>query len=270
MSTAFPDVKPWPGQNVPAAAGSQMGHNKPPMDVMAREEFDEALAKFPIEGGSTLKQRVANLLDSATRAKADDDESAGRCATLIKQLKAVETAIDGVHDTVKRPYLDSCSAITNAKKVVLGKLPTELARVRGIADTYMRAKLAREQAEQRRQEQERAQLRITAEQAAAAELAKAADQNRAPDPEIMEAPVTVAAKEVAAAPTQVRSEFGGMASMAKKKIGVIVDWKKAFNAVKDDAGVREAIQKAVDARVRAKITTIAGVEIKDDATLRVR
>jgi len=270
MSTAFENVKPWPTANAPIASTPGLGHNKPPMSIEALGELNDEIDKFPLEGGLTLRKRISDLLDSATRASATDDETAARCATLIKQMRTVETTIDNIHDKVKRPYLDSCTAITNGKKVVLGKLPAEMARVRGIADAYMRNKLAREQAEQRRLEAERAVARRKAEEDAAAEAAKAAEENRAPDPEIMEAPVTVAAKTVESAPTQVRSEFGGMASMSKKKIGVIVDYRKAWNAVKDDAGVREAVQKAVDARVRAKVTKIAGVEIKDDATLHVR
>jgi hypothetical protein len=263
VNAPFSDVKPWPkGDENPRVT---IGDNRPPVQEQGVGDFNDA-----IDGHPDLRKRITDLIESSTRANAVDDDSAGRCAELVRQMSAAEKVVDGEREQVKRPYLEAGRRIDDAAKTLVGNLSQAKTKVRGLTETYMRDKLAKENAERRRIEDEQRRDREAAEQAARAEAALAAEQNRAPDPEIMEAPITVSARPVAVEPTQVRSDFGAVASARKIKIAEIVDWKKAFNAVKDVPAVQEAVQKAVNALMRAGKAEIPGVTIRDDIGLSVR
>jgi len=67
-----------------------IGGNRPPMDVEAKHAFDEALeAAKP-----GLRDRIDQLLAAADRATATDEESAGRCGELVKQIRAASKVVD--------------------------------------------------------------------------------------------------------------------------------------------------------------------------------
>jgi hypothetical protein len=257
----FDDVKPFSDSNPRVVIGG----NRPPIEDQGVTDFNDA-----IDGHAGLRKRIYDLNDSATRAAATDDDSAGRCAELIRQMAAVEKVVDGERVTVKQPYLDAGRNIDAAAKTLVADLSNSKAKVRGIAETYMREKSAREAADARRIADEQRKEREAAEAAAAAEAALAAQQNRAPDPEIMEAPIMAPVRQAAPEPTQVRSDFGAVASARKVKVAVVMDWARAFKAVRTVPAVQEAIQKAVNALVRAGQTDIAGVEIKEEIGLSVR
>jgi hypothetical protein len=261
--SAFPDVKAFPTTPAPAQAG--LGHNRAPVDVMARDDFNEA-----IDAHKGIRQRINDLIGSADRANATDDESAGRCAELIRQMTAVEKLVDDERTKVKAPYLAAGRSVDDAAKALVSTLGSKKAAVRGKAESYLREKQAREAAERRRQEEERERLRREADERAREEAAKAAEENRAPDPEIMEAPVTVAAKPIEEAKAEVRSDFGALASTRKVWVGQVNDYAKAFKAVKSNPGVRDAIDKAVAALVRAGQREIPGVDVVQDVSLTVR
>lgn len=263
MATAFPDVKPFPGTASQPAA--PMGHNRPPIEEQGVADFNDAIDRH-----AGLRKRITDLLGSASRASATDDETAGRCAELIRQMSAAEKVVDDERTSVKAPYLAAGRKIDDAAKTLVAELGTAKGKVRGLAEGYMREKLAREAAERRRIEEEQRREREAAEAAARAEREAAERENRAPDPEIIEAPIVAPVRPVEAAPTQVRSDLGAVASARRVKVAVVTDWAKAFKAVSKVAAVQEAIQKAVNGLVRAGQTDIPGVEIKEDIGLSVR
>ena len=256
---------PRPVQEEPGNPRAVMGDNRPPIEEQGVGDFNDA-----IDQHSGLRKRIADLLDSAGRASATTDEEAGRCAELIRQIGAVERVVEDERKSVKEPYLNAGRKIDDAAKTLVARLLNAKADVRGKAETFLREKAAKEAAERRRIEDEQRREREALEERAREEREKAAAENRAPDPEIMEAPVTVAAAPVKVEPTQVRSDFGAVASARKVKVAVINDWLKAFKAVKSVPAVQEAIQKAVNGLVRAGQTNIPGVEVKDDIGLSVR
>lgn len=145
MATAFPDVKPFPGAAAQSAA--PMGHNRPPIEEQGVADFNDAIDRH-----AGLRQRIADLLGSASRAVATDDETAGRCAELIRQMSAAEKVVDGEREAVKRPYLTAGRHIDDAAKTLVSDLGTAKGKVRGIAETYMRQKAAEEAAARRRVE----------------------------------------------------------------------------------------------------------------------
>jgi ABC-type transporter Mla subunit MlaD len=256
--TVFDDVKPFP-------AAAAIGHNRPPIQEQGVTDFNQA-----IDGHDGLRKRITDLIDSATRATATNDDTAGRCAELIRQMSAVEKVVDSERVSVKQPYLDAGRNIDASAKTLVALLSDSKAKVRGIAETYMRDKAAREAAEARRMAEIARQEREEAEARAHAEAALAAVENRVPDPEIMEAPAVIPIRQAPPETTQVRSDFGAVASARKTKVAVITDWDKAFKSVRTVPAVQEAIQRAVQALVRAGQTDIAGVKIREEIGMSVR
>lgn len=245
---------------------SMMGHNRPPIEEQGVGDFNDAIDK--IEGD--VRKRLKELVDSASRASADNDNQAGRCATLIKQIDAASKAVEAARVDVKAPYLEAGRKIDAAARTLTADAETAKADVRKKVEAYLRAKAAREEAERRKREQEEAARRAELERAAAEEASLAAAEEREADPAIMEATVLAAARPQEAEPVRVRSDFGQVATARKVKVAVITDWAKAFKAVKSVPAVQDAIQKAVNALVRANQTNIPGVEIKDDIGLSIR
>jgi len=265
MSTTIAAPRPVEDSQEPANPRAVMGDNRPPIEEQGLADFNDAIDKH-----AGLRQRINDLLGSSERAKATNDEEAGRCAELIRQMAAVEGVVESERKAVKEPYLNAGRKIDDAAKTFIGKVSTAKANVRSMTETYMRDKAAKEAAELRRLEEKQRREREALEAKAREEAAKAAEENREPDPEVMEAPISVSARPVAQEATQVRSDFGAMASTRKVKVAIITDWAKAFKAVKSVPAVQEAVQKAVNALVRAGQTNIPGVEVKDDVSLMVR
>jgi hypothetical protein len=231
--------------------GVGIGHNAPPPEEMARIDFNDAIDKH--EG---LRSRIATLVDSSTRAQATNDDEAGRCAELIRQMSAAEKVVDTERTSVKGPYLNAGRAIDDAAKTLVADLVNAKARVRRIAEDFMR--------EQQRKADEAARAaRLEAERLASIERERAAAEHREPEP--VAPPPPPKAENV-----QVRSDFGAVASSTKRKVGVITDWNKAFRRVSKVPAVQEAVQKAVNALVRANETNIPGVEITEEVGLSVR
>ena len=52
--------------------------------------------------------------------------------------------------------------------------------------------------------------------------------------------------------------------------GEVQDWDKAYKAVRDNDNVKEAIQTAINRRIKAGDRKIVGVRIYEDVGLRVR
>ncbi len=240
-------------------------HNRLPVEDQGIADFTDA-----IDGIDGLRQRIRDLVDSSTRAAADSDESAGKCAELIRQMSAAEKKVDDTRSSVKAPYLNAGRKIDDAARVLVGDLGAAKGKVRSMTETYLRQKAAEEAARARAAEVERARERAAAERAAREEAARAAEEKREPDANVIEAVAAVAAAPIKQENTQVRSDFGAMASARKIKVAKIDDWRKAFKAVENVEAVRDAVQKAINGLVRAGQTNIAGVTIEDDIGLSVR
>lgn len=239
-----------------------VGANRPPVDEMARIDFNEAVDKH-----DGIRARIAMLVDSSTRAVANDQETAGRCAELIRQMGAVERVVEDERKAVKDPYLAAGRAIDEAARTLIAPLAEAKSKVRKIAEDFMREEQRKADEARRAAEAEAARQRAEAERRAQEERERAAAENREPEP--VAEPV-YAAPAPKADPVQVRSDFGAVMSGRKVKVAVIVDPLKAYKAVKSVPAVQEAIQKAVNGLVRAGQTNIPGVEIREDVGLSVR
>jgi hypothetical protein len=255
MAAKFEDVKPWP-KAAPAAVGSLPGHNRPIPSEDARREFADLLAQR-----DGFEQRLTDLVSSATRAKAVDQESAGRCGELVKQIGAVAKVIEEARETVKQPYLEAGRSVDAAAKAKSGPLLDAKTSVTNMLNTFVREEEQKRQAEQRRADEARraAEAEQREREAAAAEAGKPA-----PEPE----PIYCA--PVADEPTRIRGDYGTLTSARKVWKHEITDYTVAFMAVEKNANVREAIDKAIAAQVRSGEREIAGVRIFEDTVASVR
>lgn len=249
MATQFDDVKPWPGKAPPQAAGSKRGHNRPPIDVEARAAFDDMLDQR--EG---FRKRVADLIAAADRAVATDEETAGRCGELVKQIRAATKVIDDAHKTTKEPYLLAGRAIDAAKNEQVGPLDAAKKKVEAKQTVFLREQEAIRQAELRRQrEVEEARLREERERIAAEGQAQSeASQPPASLPSVEpERPI-------------IRGDYGAAVSGQRVWLSQVEDYEVAFIAVANNSKVREAIDTAIKAMVRGGVHEIPGVRIWAD------
>lgn len=253
----FNDVKPFPNKPAPAAAGSVPGHNRPSPAADVVREFADHLAQR-----DGFDQRCIDLAGAADRAVATNEETAGRCGELIKQIGAAERVINDAHKTAKEPYLEASRAVDSAKKAKLGPLETAKATVTGKLNVFLREERAKQEAEQRRRDEER--RAAEAEQRRREEEARAANQP-APEPEPLPEPAPAAPE-----PTRIRSDFGALTTGKTVWRHEITDWEIAFMQVANNERVRETIDKAIGAMVRSGVRTIEGVRIFSDTVAQVR
>jgi hypothetical protein len=254
MATPFPDVKPFPSEASQSAA--PIGHNRPDPSVDAVKDFDDALDQR--EG---FRDRIDQLIAASERAVCIDQDTAGRCADLGKQIAAAAKVVEDARTTVKQPYLEAGRAVDNAARVIATPLTNAGAKVKGKLDTFLREERAKAEAERRRQEE----ARRAEEARIAEERAKAEAEGRAaPEPEAL--PEVTAPAEAA----PVRGDYGSLATARTIWKSEITDYTLAFMAVENNEKVREAIDKAIAALVRSGVHKIDGVKIYEDQTVSIR
>ncbi len=218
MATKFADVPAWPE---PKSSPPPAGHNRPPLDELIPAEFREELLREQPE----FLLRLDDLIGSASRAQATNDDELGRCGNLVNAYRKALAHVGNVHKVVKQPYLDGGRLVDAEKNVLVERIEAAKRKVEHIGDVYV-ADAARKQAE--------------AEEAmAAAALAAAAPTKAEP----------------------VRSDEGATVSGKQEWKSEVTDYEVAFMAVADDEKVREAIDKAIARRVKAGSRKIEGVRV---------
>ena len=247
----FDDVPEWPEQKQ-APAGK--GHNKPPVEDEARAAFRDAL----LSERPDIEQRIEDFEGSAERCKVTDDDTLGRAGDLIKGIRAAGNVVNAAHKAAKQPYLDGGRAVDAEKNALADRLDRMKRKVEDESRVYFAKREAKRRAEEERQ---RVLQRRQADEAAAAEALRreAAD---AGDAEAMEQVPVVS--EAVSAPIErepVRSDAGTTVSGRKVWKSEVTDYVAAFPTVATNEKVREAIEKAVAAQVRAGSREIPGTRI---------
>lgn len=240
----------------------------------AVESYKLALKEF---NDGRLLPRIEELLSKVSKVQVSNEDESGRAADFQRQLAAAAKAVDEERVRVKAPYLEAGRAIDAEAKNFSTRLDGAIRTVRTMIEDFGREQLRKRRAEEARLEEEARQR-----EAEAAERARAAEQARldaieagkpAPEPE----PPVIDEEDYFAPPPpppsrnfQTRGDYGSVATVATVWKSKVKDYKKAFKAVESNAGVREAIDKAIAARVRSGDREIAGVEIYEDVAARVR
>lgn len=271
---AFSDVPAWPTPQAPAA---DRHHNKPPLDEVIPIEFRERL----LDGQPQFLALFHTYLDQAPLAEAYDDESLGRCGDLMNAYRECEKHINAAHKDVKEPYLQGGRLVDAEKNRLIDELNASRSIVKAKADRFvaerearLRAERQRIEAEQRkaaeeaaRAEREAREAELRAEQAAAnakseeerEAAARAAERAQAEAQAKMEAAALAASAPTKAEP--VRSDEGSTVSSKQEWKSEVQDYTVAFIEVADNPKVREAIDKAIAALVRAGKREIPGVRV---------
>jgi hypothetical protein len=234
MATVFDDVAPWPERPLPADA--TIGHNKPPIEDDVRAQFREAL----LDERPDFLTRVDQIEGSAGRVTVTNEDELGRAGDLVKMIRAATTYVEGVHKAVKAPYLAAGRTCDLERKVLVERLE----EAKRVTERPMNAYVAAREAERRAAEEALRKAEREAAEAAAASAAPAPVVDAPPPP---------------AEPT--RSDGGTTISTRQVWHAEIEDFTVAFIHVEDDPRVREAVQKAIDARVRAGVRKLDGVRI---------
>lgn len=248
MNAVFPEIAPWPEQPKPADAG--IGHNSgAPTEEDVREQFRKTLLIEKPDFDARLDQIEA----AADRVEVKDDDTLGRAGDMMRIIRATDKLVADTHTRVKAPYLAAGRVVDAEKNALSGRLAVARGKVEGQMNRYAAEKRQREMEAQRKADEERRRLE---------ELARENQLEEALPP-----PPPVAAR-----PEPVRSDSGATVSTTVEHIAIIEDYAKAFRKVKDDAGVREAIGKAIQRIVKQTKgqTQIPGVRIEERAKALAR
>lgn len=254
-----------------------VGNNRPPVAIEAKAEFDER-----IDATKGLRQRIKDLIGAADRSTATSEETMGKCGQTVIQIRAAMKKIDDAHTDAKAPYLEGGRVIDTAKKELRTPLEEAKAKIEGKQQGYLReqakrdderaAKAAEEQRRideenaKRQREHEEAQRKAQEEAAAA----RAAEEAGRPAP-VYVAPVVPEPVYVAPPPPPAPIERGIIrgaegAAISGKKVwkSQVTDYAAAFAMVSSNAKVREAIDAAVAAIVRAGVRDVPGTRVWED------
>lgn len=264
MATAFPDVKPFPGQPNPRAV---IGGNRPPLEEVIVAEFVESLRS---EDG--LLDRIDELVSKGRAAGAcDSEERAGRYGDFVKMAGVAAKAVEQIRERHNRPILTAQRALKGKADAIVAPLTEAVNNVRKQLDAFM-AEQRRKAAEEARRLEEQRQAAI---RAAEEERQRQLDEARAngeielPAMEELGLPaVTVAPIEVEK--PAVRGDYGS-------RVGSQTIWKHEITSVRQlpdtilkHPKVIEALDKIIAAQVRGGAREIKGVRIWDEQTTVVR
>lgn len=235
-----------------AMADPGIGHNSGTPAEMAVAELRDSIDE--------RRARVDLLLQSAGKSYAADATSAGKCADLVRMLREEASHIDSIRERVKRPYLEAGRAIDAEAKSVLDPLAQAKRAVEGKIDQYNREERARAEAERRRL----AEIELIERERLEAERA-ISDESGAP----IEATAPLHRIDYPTAP-HIEGDLGAKVIGKTVWRHEITDWSAAFGAVSANDKVRDAINKAISAMVKAGQREIAGVRIFEDIKTEVR
>ena len=212
---------------------------------------DSARAEAEFELAS-VEARAKELLASAERAAVIDTETAGKAADLAKMITACNSELTEKHKAVKSPYLEAGRAVDDVKNGVLTLVDSAKSTIMGKLTAYQNEERAKAEAERRRAaEVERARLLAAVSDAPGVSM-------QAPPPAVEQ-------------PAPVRGVVATAGSKAVKE-AVITDWAAimACPAITGNEKVRESVQKAVNALVKAGQTDLPGVMIETKHVASVR
>lgn len=256
MSTAFDDVKPWPGK-APNQAAAPIGHNRPPVDEQVAADLVQAL---DAEG---ISDRIAKLLGSASRApEITSPEIAGRYAEMVKQMSAASKAVEIEREKLNRPLLTAQRALKGKADAIVAPLAdaerAARAKIRKFDDDQREAEAKRRREAAEAAEAERRRLQAIEDERAAAEQREAAPVIVEPEPE----PV--------AAPAVIQGDYGAKVARTTTWRHEIVSVRQLPDAILKHAKVVEALDKVIAAQVRGGAREIKGTRIFPETGIAIR
>jgi hypothetical protein len=251
-----------PGENPASNPRAVMGGNMPPPEEAIPAEFRAALLEEKAEfftlldnylgvGDPNMESYKSGAVD---RAKCSNDEELGKCGEVQNALRKLLQIAERTKTTVKAPYLLAGNLVQAEFNTLNGRLKAGFDAVQSRMDQYANDKREAERKRLQEEADERARLEA---------LAKENNLESALPPPAPPPPAKV---------EPVRSDGGATVSAGVEWHSQVEDYKKAFNKVKDDAGVRAAIDAAVKRIVKATKgqQPLPGVRIWDTAKASAR
>lgn len=230
-----------------------IGGNNPPVSIKERALVDASAALKP------LLDRANELLTSASKAHASDAEAAGKCADLVKMIRACDTEIDAKRKEVQKPYDEAAKVIMDIPrkaKLDLASAKRDLTDIISAFDKKERERLKKEADEQ------------AARDAADAESLKSRAESMGVElPAEEPKPEPARAKPV----NTVQSDIGSSAYTRKVAIYTITDPYALPLAVLNHEKVQDAIKSVAREMLRADPEAkIKGILVTEDEMTVVR
>lgn len=254
------DVKPATLFDAPAPAGH---NNPPPFDPMVLAEKEAEVLSFVEAAGEWL-----DLGEIQT------DEQQGYLTDFVDGARKKAKQLEDWRVTTKEPHRKAAEAVDNAVKPASTKLRTALDRALDMLGKYQgkkrreaekKAQDARDEAARVAQEAEQKRLQAVERNDISGEVDAEATKKEA------EEKARLAEREVAeAGRARSASGAGRTVAMVKIKTARIDNIRLAFMAVQDSEIVVEAVQRALNTKIRAAgfTGTIAGVTIEETERAR--
>jgi hypothetical protein len=223
---------------------SELGHNNPPKTAM--DWLIEDLARETAGYKQELDDRLAEL----PHVTVYDDETASMATTLGGIFLGLEKELEAKRLKTNKPFNENIKAINAHYGTMIEPATAAKKKLEAIVNAYRVKKRAEEDAERRAAEEE---ARALVEQARKADTLEKSIQ------------LSLMADQAQAAALKtsniIRSDYGAVATGRKEWKSEIEDWSLAYQQVRDNSAVQEAISKAIQARVRSGDRNIPGVRV---------
>ena len=237
-----------------------IGHNRPPA-------VDPDTIAWAQAAASQWSDAAGEWLDRGSISSA---EEASKIKDYLDGARRVYKQVDTARKDAKQPHMDAAAAVEKAFKSALLTIENTIAKLKPMQTDWL----------------QREEARIAAERAAAQRRAKEAEEEaerlrleaEARNDVVGITAAAMAAEEAAAQakaaerdrPARIESATGGgkATGLRHQRYVVIENWTLAFMAVRDVPAVREAIEAALNARVRSKEFgaapyKIGGVDVRE-------
>lgn len=244
--------EPWPDEHVNAAAipaSITDPEGEAAKNVEARERLIALGHNEPPEESETdalARQIEAAAANASQYEKIASDEQAGAAQSLRARLNELSGDADKKRVAEKAPHLDKCKEIDGRWQPLVKKAKEAADMIRRFLSAYETEKARKAQAE-------------------AARLAAEAAKNAPPKQDNAEAggaePQPVA-PVTPLMPTTIKGAAGRAATVRVKKVAKVVDYDKAFAALKAVPEVKAAIDKVAQRMIDAG-NTIPGVDVEE-------
>ena len=248
-----------------------MGHNNPPSDQALLQDFLN-------DKTATLRNRYDELIAAADRipTSCDDDETAGKLSDMIKLITACSKTFETQRVGEKEPYLTLSRTVDGFFKRFTEGLDGAKRKVSRPLEMYLKRKEDERRAAAleaaRIQREEAARLAREAEELAQANMPKASDEslNEAVRVEEQAQKSEKLAEAKPAELARTRGDYGSLATLRTVWVGEIIDRAALDKEMLWAYLPTDALQKAVNAAVRAGVRELRGAKIYEQSTAQVR
>lgn len=294
----FDDVPAWPKVKA-SEAPAPIGHNKPPLEELIPAEFRAALLAEQPEFFGKMDDVLGKLnpdpekptdLGEISRIVVTNDEQLALAGNVARSIREMGAHVEKVHKAQKEPYLIGGRLVDAEKSALVNRIEAAKQKVLAIGNAYVADRDAKLKAIA---DKIAADQRAAAQAAAAADAKRLADERAAADAlaaatnkrqrdaaqkladkaaqDALEAQAAAALAPAAPPPPSlVRSDAGATASSSQEWKSKVTDYLAAFKLVSTDIKTREAIDAAIQRKVKAGDRTLKGVDIWPVAKVNFR